>query len=85
MKMFQGNRYFLPDIETLEVGEEILSAFDIHTIDPITLLLQTGYLTIKSVKKRFEKAFLTLQFPNFEVRTFYKEHLKGTSNNSVSY
>lgn len=52
-----------------------------YTIDPITLLFQTGYLTIKGIKQVFEKQFFTLQFPNFEVRTSFNEYLIGGYTN----
>ncbi|WP_297890106.1 AAA family ATPase, partial [Sulfurihydrogenibium sp.] len=47
IKMFQKNQYYLPDLENLEVGEEILSNLDIDYIYPENLLFQSGYLTIK--------------------------------------
>ncbi|MFZ5367945.1 MAG: AAA family ATPase [Spirochaetota bacterium] len=75
IKLFQENRYFLPDLEALEVGEELLSIFDINTIDPVTLLFQTGYLTIKQAKQQFGKHYYSLQFPNYEVRTSFNEFL----------
>ena len=47
IKLFQQKAYFLPDLEQLEVSEEILDSFDLESIDPVTLLFQAGYLTIE--------------------------------------
>ncbi|MBA4451417.1 AAA family ATPase, partial [Cylindrospermopsis raciborskii CS-506_D] len=45
VKLFQTNRYFLPNLEHLEVTEEILESFEVERINPVTLLFQSGYLT----------------------------------------
>ncbi|QEP44538.1 hypothetical protein D5085_16195 [Ectothiorhodospiraceae bacterium BW-2] len=69
IKLFQQNRYFLPDLETIEVGEEILDSFDIENIDPITLLFQSGYLTIDKVIRVADEIAYRLTIPNHEVQT----------------
>lgn len=68
IKLFQEHRYFLPDLEALEVSEEILDSFDVERIDPVTLLFQTGYLTIDSVQQRMGELGFRLKIPNQEVR-----------------
>lgn len=42
----------LEDYEGYKAGEEIFDMFDIENIDPVALLTQTGYLTIKSINGR---------------------------------
>jgi hypothetical protein len=69
IKLFQQNRYFLPDLEDIEVGEEILDSFDIENIDPITLLFQSGYLTIDKVIRVADEIAYRLTIPNHEVQT----------------
>ncbi len=68
IKLFQEHRYFLPDLETLEVSEEILDSFDVERIDPVTLLFQTGYLTIAGTDFRRSRMLFRLKIPNQEVR-----------------
>ncbi|QEP44534.1 hypothetical protein D5085_16175 [Ectothiorhodospiraceae bacterium BW-2] len=68
IKLFQQNRYFLPDLEAIEVGEEILDSFDVENIDPITLLFQSGYLTIRERFEDFGMQLYRLGIPNQEVR-----------------
>ncbi len=68
IKLFQKNRYFLPELEVIVVGEDILSSFDVDRINPVTLLFQTGYLTIRQVRTRRNKPIFTLGCPNLEVR-----------------
>jgi len=69
IKLFQQKAYFLPDLEQLEVSEDILDSFDIERINPVTLLFQSGYLTIKKVYTDImgELAFV-LAVPNHEVK-----------------
>jgi len=69
IKLFQQKSYFLPDLEQIEVSEEILDSFDIEQINPITLLFQSGYLTIKKVYTDLmgELTFV-LVIPNREVK-----------------
>lgn len=70
IKLFKQQAYFLPNLENLEVGEEILDSFDIERINPITLLFQAGYLTIKhSYTDELEEQAFVLQVPNREVKT----------------
>ena len=51
------------------------NAFEIDDIDPVTLLLQTGYLTIKSVERRFNRPYYRLDFPNEEVAEAFTTYL----------
>jgi len=68
--MIREKQYHLLDLESIEVSEQVLNTFDIGNIPIESLMFQTGYLTIKSIKpsriphiKRY-----CLGFPNFEVR-----------------
>ncbi len=75
IKLFQKNNYFLPDLDTIELGEELLSSFEIEKIEPATLLFQSGYLTIKETKTMSGKLVFSLVFPNREVKTSFNEYL----------
>ncbi len=75
IKLFQKNNYFLPDLDAIEVGEELLSSFEIDRIEPSTLLFQSGYLTIKETKIISDKLAFKLGFPNREVRISFNEYL----------
>ncbi|QNP30046.1 ATP-binding protein [Cylindrospermopsis curvispora] len=68
IKLFQTNRYFLPNLEHLEVTEEILKSFEIEQINPVTLLFQSGYLTIERTFTRHRRSMFALKIPNMEVR-----------------
>jgi len=51
------------------------SAFEIDNIDPLTLLLQTGYVTIKGSEKRLGETWYHLDFPNREVAGSFNTYL----------
>ena len=68
LKLFRQNQYFLPELENLEVSEEILDSFEVERINPVTLLFQAGYLTIEQVLSRRGRCLYRLRIPNFEVR-----------------
>ncbi|MBN2643756.1 MAG: ATP-binding protein [Victivallales bacterium] len=53
-------------------------AYEIDKIEPLALLLQTGYLTIKSAFNDFGVTFYQLDFPNFEVRSAFDTYLMNT-------
>ncbi len=81
IRLFKKHQYFLPNLEEIEVGEEILDSFDIERINPVTLLFQAGYLTIKKsyTDELGEQAFV-LKIPNREVKSALATQLiKGYS------
>jgi len=68
IKLFKQYNYYLPELENLEVGEELLSNLDIDSLYVENLLFQTGYLTIKNVERRLYREVYTLTYPNYEVK-----------------
>jgi hypothetical protein len=76
IKMIVENQYYLPKLEKLEVGDEILSNLDVDNIRVENLLFQLGYLTIKEFLE--EDGVYILSYPNLEVR-------KGLNNAFLFY
>jgi len=68
VRLFQENRYFLPELEGISASDELLSSFDVDNIDPVTLLWQTGYLTIRDAQAVLDGYEYRLAFPNHEGR-----------------
>lgn len=68
IKLFTKYRYFLPDLEEIVVTEEILDSFDVEKINPLTLLFQTGSLTIDKTFTRRQRMMFALKIPNLEVK-----------------
>jgi Protein of unknown function (DUF1703)./Predicted AAA-ATPase. len=72
IKMFMRNKYFIPELENLEVGDEILSNLDVDNIRVENLLFQAGYLTIKEFKEKY--GIYILSYPNLEVRKSFNSY-----------
>lgn len=68
IRLFREKRIFLPDLECIETGEDVLFSFDVENINPLTLLFQSGYLTIESLDFDFGEPNFRLRTPNQEVR-----------------
>jgi hypothetical protein len=65
-------------LENYKAGESVFSSFDIDKIHVVSLLFQTGYLTIKKVTAASrQKKFYILSYPNIEVKEAFLEYLLG--------
>ncbi len=84
VKYLQSRRFFLPALEKdVELGEEDLQISPIDTQDPIPILFQTGYLTLKEYIA--SRGVYSLGFPNEEVKYgFMKNLLSGYSSKVLS-
>jgi hypothetical protein len=58
----------------VEVREAILESFDVERIDPVTLLFQSGYLTIKNTFTDLGQMMFRLGVPNTEVKVALNDH-----------
>lgn len=73
-QLIKEQNYELPDFESdIVIGNTIEMNHEPSSLDLMTLLYQTGYLTIQSYDERTQR--YTLQFPNEEVRKSFFEHL----------
>jgi hypothetical protein len=69
--LLRQSQYDLPQIEEMQVSEQIFSVYELERLSIQALLFQTGYVTIKDVKDRL----FTLGYPNQEVKTSFVESL----------
>ncbi|PID30042.1 MAG: hypothetical protein CSB55_00435, partial [Candidatus Cloacimonadota bacterium] len=69
LKLIKQKNYYLPDLENIVVGEELLNSFNIDDINIEALLFQSGYLTIKEILESPRGGIkYSLRVPNKEVR-----------------
>lgn len=66
-KLQEGN-YFLPNLENIEVTEEVLDTFDVNQIDLVALLWQTGYLTFSGKNNFMGTVTYSMKVPNLEIQ-----------------
>ena len=65
------------DVSSLTIDESDLDAYEPERIKPVTLLFQTGYLTIKGFEQMEAMRRYTLGFPNMEVETSFLKDLSA--------
>jgi hypothetical protein len=68
IKLLIHKKINIPDLKNLSAGDELLGSFDIDSIEPETILFQTGYLTIKSFRQVGIFRTYQLTYPNLEVK-----------------
>ena len=89
LKLIEQQQFDVPDIENIQITEEAFTTYDIDTLDTLSLLFQTGYLTIKHydpIEKSFE-----LDYPNLEVERgftasllqYFTKVTRGNQDNTV--
>jgi len=77
IKLINRKNDSIEDYEGFRVGEESFDSYDIENINPVILLFQTEYLTIKKIKNRR----YYLGYPNFEVKESFMVHLLANYSN----
>jgi len=66
------------DLTTLEedqVSEESFSTYEVDRLEPLPLLVQTGYLTIREAIMRGRRRLFRLGYPNFEIEQSFTSWL----------
>ncbi len=91
IKLLRKGRYFIPELQNMVAGEEIVGSFDVDNITVEALLFQTGYLTITGFEQTGAFRRYQLSYPNLEVRAgltnailtgLVQDHLAKTRNQS---
>jgi hypothetical protein len=75
LKLLSSGEYYIPDLESRIINEELLGSFDLDNIPAEALLFQTGYLTIRRTLLLGDRLSFELGYPNREVRLSLNEHL----------
>jgi len=77
LKLIRERKIFIPDLENFKAGLAIPDSANLNDLDLISLLFQTGYLTIDNIKRigRRKKKIYELKYPNEEVRESMLTHL----------
>ena len=73
VRQLQKTHYRLSDMTEERLSADTLNSIDIMDENPLPLLFQSGYLTIKEYDERFR--LFTLGFPNREVKEGFVKYL----------
>lgn len=71
--LLQKHHYNLEQMEHVETTEAVLDSIDPDSTNPIPIIYQSGYLTIKSYDREF--GIYNLGYPNQEVEEGFVEYL----------
>ncbi|MBP9727482.1 MAG: ATP-binding protein [Gammaproteobacteria bacterium] len=82
IELFRQRRFYIPNLERARISENELESFEIDQLSLLPLLLQTGYLTIKSYQRSGARVSYTLTYPNLEVRHSLNDSLTQMSVSS---
>ncbi len=86
VKMIKERKIFIPDLEKIESGLVLEPSVSLDNLEVISLLFQTGYLTIEKIVRfktmRFQKVY-HLCYPNEEVKISMLNYL--LADNTSSY
>jgi hypothetical protein len=77
LDLMKKHRFNFEEVLNTPVSNFAFDAYEIDRLNPLTLLLQTGYLTIDSAVKRFGDTTYKLRFPNLEVKGSFETYLAG--------
>ncbi|MFN0203531.1 MAG: AAA family ATPase [Bacteroidia bacterium] len=75
MKLMKKEKVLPFELEEVKASEVTLSQRDIYNIGTIGMLFQTGYLTIKKIKRDAWGKKYYLSYPNNEVRYAFEQHI----------
>ena len=77
LELIKKQHFNFEEVLNTPVSNFAFDAYEIDRINPLTLLLQTGYLTIDRAVKRYGDTVYQLRFPNLEVKGSFETYLAG--------
>lgn len=75
LKLLRQNQFPAYRLERLRADSTLLENADVNNINLISLLFQTGYLTIKQVQPSLQGSRYDLGYPNYEVAQAFQKYL----------
>jgi len=82
VKLIKSEGYDIQSLDGVEVDLLTFETYELDNLAIIPLLFQTGYLTIKDVEEEDEIMYVTLSYPNNEVKRAFIMYLLNAYNNS---
>jgi hypothetical protein len=74
IKLLNEGKLDIRELENLKAGNLFFDSFDIDHIDPVALLFQTGYLTVKKEETAGMFVEYELSYPNCEVENAFLKY-----------
>jgi hypothetical protein len=80
IKLIKERDADIQPLQELELADLNFSTYDLEQLDLISLLFQTGYLTIKGYHREPYGGLYTLSYPNMEVKNAFLTYLLSAYN-----
>jgi len=77
LKLLKNRKDEIMDFENITAKSYIFDTYNLENLDMVSLLFQTGYLTIKIITIEDDEKNYRLSYPNREVRVSFFYHLFG--------
>jgi hypothetical protein len=75
MKVLKDTKFSPLKLEHIDGTSQILDTTETNIYNPVALLFQTGYLTIKQARRKKLRLYYKLGFPNAEVKEAFSNYL----------
>lgn len=75
LELAKKKSFNLEQVLSAPISGFAFDAFEIDKINPLALLLQTGYLTIGEAEQKYNQTVYRLRFPNMEVKGSFETYL----------
>ncbi|MEZ4861140.1 MAG: AAA family ATPase [Caldilineaceae bacterium] len=75
IKLLRRHRIAAYELESITASNTLLNSADVNNLSVISLLFQTGYLTVKQVNQALTGTTYELGYPNHEVAQAFQQHL----------
>ncbi|OQB47426.1 MAG: putative AAA-ATPase [bacterium ADurb.Bin157] len=74
LEVARASNFNIEQTLTEPVDELVFSAYEVGNLNPLVLMIQTGYLTIKSYEDGITGTDFYLDFPNLEVKSSFQTY-----------
>ena len=78
LQLIKKQKFNLEETLRSPVSGFAFSAYEVDRVDALTMLVQTGYLTIDRAVEYYGDTAYMLRFPNLEVKGAFEAHLAGS-------
>ncbi len=74
LELAKATNFDIEQTLTEPVDELVFSSYEVNNLNPLVLMIQTGYLTIKSARESITGTRYILDFPNQEVKAAFQTY-----------
>jgi hypothetical protein len=77
LQLIRNNKKDIRGMAAHEADMLVFDSYEIGNMHPISLLFQSGYLTIKEIRQQYDLTSYMLSYPNREVKDTFLNYILG--------